>query len=362
MAILARNPPTFLLHHHSHRLPPPPPPPPQLNAREDQSSSYDDDGEEEDDFSFEKEVDDDTVGDLGRISSENRKLKEMLTIIWEHNNSLQNQVNKLMQDKQLSVSNPKKRKLDDRSSTINEQSSWKRPNDHEYSSNTGIRRVYVQTDPSDKTLVVKDDYQWRKYGQKVTRDNPSPRAYYKCSFAPSCPAKKKVQRSVDDAGVLVATYEGEHNHKSRKQEAMYVVANEYDHHKFSTKNRLFDEVLLQQMATYLGKDPNFTAQLAAAISTRILESDFNYNVNYHVRFNMCVVDIISAAKHFEQNRPTLIRGDNESFITFIPKVKDPLGLNNYRPIHHLRCVSKIISKVLAERLKLLRLCATVGAG
>ncbi|KVH95572.1 probable WRKY transcription factor 40 [Cynara cardunculus var. scolymus] len=246
-------------------------------AKEDQTSrSYDDDEEDSEDCSFQKEVDHDhTVGDLSGIRNENRKLKEMVTIVWDNYNSLQAQVNKLMQEQEVLVSNPKKRKLDE-STTRVEQSSWKRRNEEELSK-TGIQRVYVQTDPTDKSLVVKDDYQWRKYGQKVTRDNPSPRAYYKCSFAPSCHAKKKVQRSVDDAGVLVATYEGEHNHKSRKQEAMDVLANECDPDQISTKSFFnfpkFDEVLLQQVATYLGKDRNFIVQLAAAISSRILDLD-----------------------------------------------------------------------------------------
>uniref|UniRef100_I1L9Z3 WRKY domain-containing protein n=1 Tax=Glycine max TaxID=3847 RepID=I1L9Z3_SOYBN len=40
------------------------------------------------------------------------------------------------------------------------------------------------------TEYVRDRYQWRKYGKKVTRDNPSPRAYFKCSYAPSCPVNK----------------------------------------------------------------------------------------------------------------------------------------------------------------------------
>ena len=44
-------------------------------------------------------------------------------------------------------------------------------------------------------------------------------------------------------------------------------------------------------------------------------------------------------------------GCNSSFITLIPKVQDPLNLSDYRPISLIGCYYKIISKILAERMK-----------
>ncbi|KAH7405577.1 hypothetical protein KP509_15G076400 [Ceratopteris richardii] len=57
-----------------------------------------------------------------------------------------------------------------------------------------------------------DEYSWRKYGQKPIKGSPHPRGYYKCSTVRGCPARKHVERALDDSNILVVTYEGEHNH------------------------------------------------------------------------------------------------------------------------------------------------------
>ncbi|OAY36998.1 probable WRKY transcription factor 40 [Manihot esculenta] len=260
------------------------------------------------------------VEELNRVSAENKKLTEMLTVMCENYNALKSQLMDYMnknQDKELSPSRKRKSESSNNNNNDNtivmngnsessstDEESCKKPREQVIKAK--ISRTYVRTEANDTSLVVKDGYQWRKYGQKVTRDNPSPRAYFKCSFAPSCPVKKKVQRSIEDQSVLVATYEGEHNHPHPSQMEATSAAtrslnlgsvpcsatlgssgptitldltksNKSNNEPRSSKSRVetpeAQQLLVEQMASSLTKDPNFTAALAAAISGRMLQKN-----------------------------------------------------------------------------------------
>uniref|UniRef100_A0A6N2K1A1 WRKY domain-containing protein n=1 Tax=Salix viminalis TaxID=40686 RepID=A0A6N2K1A1_SALVM len=242
------------------------------------------------------------VEELTRISGENKKLTEMLSAVCENYIVLEKQLADLMSknsEKELStpiLSRKRKDGSEDYSNVINgigggnaessslDEESSKRPKENLKSK---ISTAYFRTSEFDPSLVVKDGYQWRKYGQKVTRDNPSPRAYFKCSFSPSCPVKKKVQKSAENPTILVATYEGEHNHASHSQQEPLPgsIHSSGFGQVFSTPTPIrssdtatmaardmevpaIQKILVQKMATSLTRDPNFTAALAAAISGR----------------------------------------------------------------------------------------------
>ncbi|XP_022983625.1 probable WRKY transcription factor 40 [Cucurbita maxima] len=235
--------------------------------------------------------------ELKRVNAENKKLTEMLSVVCENYNTLRGHLMEQMNksgEKEICCSS-KKRKSESSESSSTDEDSFKEPKQETINKSAKITTVQVKIGASDSNLVVKDGYQWRKYGQKVTRDNPCPRAYFKCSFAPTCPVKKKVQRSVEDQSVLVATYEGEHNHPQASQieptsarsvsiapapltaapRSLSAPPKPTTEAK-TISNPRFDspevqKFLVEQMASSLTKDPNFTAALAAAISGKIFQ-------------------------------------------------------------------------------------------
>jgi hypothetical protein len=276
------------------------------------------------------------VEELNRVNAENKRLTEMLTVLCENYTVLRSQLMEYMsknappeeEEQPLAVSRKRKAESTAVASTITttnniginnggniggnsessstDEDSCKKPREEHVKAT--ISRLYVRTEASDTSLIVKDGYQWRKYGQKVTRDNPCPRAYFKCSFAPICPVKKKVQRSMEDQSLLVATYEGEHNHPDPSRTEATAASNRgmtlnpvpcsaslsssaptitldltkkpkppspANDAKNSGRTVIntpeFQQFLVQQMASSLTKDPSFKAALAAAISGRMVQ-------------------------------------------------------------------------------------------
>ncbi|MCD9646717.1 Transcription factor [Datura stramonium] len=203
----------------------------------------------------------DEAEEVKRLSDENKKLREMLSIMCDNYNILRKLHNNCDAD---AVS--RKRKLAETTSTTN--------NNNNFLLHTHFHGINRESSSS-------IDYKDSSYSIQP-KNSTNSTVYVRITQGSDTTL---VQRSVDDNSIIVATYEGKHNHSKLDDSALNLISTNDEPKTLlvngnngtsststaighSHKQPEFHKLLIEQMASSLIKDLNFKAALAASLSQK----------------------------------------------------------------------------------------------